>query len=206
MSIVSKIIKVDCRKMACPQPVIHTKNALEQMDQGTVITTVDNDIASENITIYAKNNGYQVDVEKKSDIYYITVTKGAPEDTVEKAVTVDAHGDSLSLAYLFSSNVLGQGSPDLGEVLMKSLLVSINEMENPPKALLFLNTGVMLACRGSSVIELLQSLQNKGTQLISCSTCLEYYKLRDKLLVGMMGNMLEINNHMVQSHKVITIS
>lgn len=197
--------KVDCRGLACPQPVINTKKALESMERGTVAALVDNDTARENITLFAGNAGHKVEVEKIEGDYQITITKGSP-GVIKDPGTSRPEGGPASTVYLITSNLLGQGSPDLGQVLMKSLMVTLNEMDPPPRALLFLNTGVMLTCQGSPVLEQFKTLSSRGTALISCGTCLDYYKLKEKLEAGRVGNMMEINGYLAGESKVITIA
>ena len=43
------IIEVDARGLNCPMPVINTKKELDKIEEGVVITTVDNEIAKENV-------------------------------------------------------------------------------------------------------------------------------------------------------------
>ncbi|MFZ5650103.1 MAG: sulfurtransferase-like selenium metabolism protein YedF [Bacillota bacterium] len=202
-----EVISIDCRGLACPQPVIKVKKALDSISEGSVIAVVDNDTARENVSLFAKNAGYEASVEKVEGDYRITITKGAP-GAVEKvpAAQAEGKGRSAGVVYFMTTNLLGQGSPDLGQVLMKSLMVTLNEMNPPPAALLFLNSGVMSPCEGSPVLELLQTLSGKGVTIVSCGTCLEYYKLKDKLKVGRIGNMLEINSYLSEEAKVITIA
>lgn len=192
-------LHLDCKKLACPQPVIKTKKALDSINQGIVVVIVDNDIAKENVILFAKSAGFKTDVEKKEGEYQITITK-------EEVQSIEAVETECSTVYLITSNMFGQGPPDLGEVLMKSLMLTITETSPAPQALLFLNSGVLMTCEGSSVIGQLHSLSSKGTVLISCGTCLEYYKLKNKLIAGRVGNMLEINGYLSKAAKVITIS
>jgi [protein-PII] uridylyltransferase len=42
------------------------------------------------------------------------------------------------------------------------------------------------------VLELLQRLENKGVRLIACMTCLNFYNLKDKIKVGIVGGMGDI--------------
>ena len=42
-------IEIDARGLACPKPVINTKKELDNIEQGIVIVTVDNDVAKQNI-------------------------------------------------------------------------------------------------------------------------------------------------------------
>lgn len=215
------IKEVDCRGLACPQPVISAKKALDSMDRGTVVVVVDNETARENVTLFARNCGCGVEVEKDGGNYRIAITRGSPGEPGDKPGGQPAGISGMqpggvreeyrpregrpSAAYLITSNLLGQGSPDLGQVLMKSLMVSLNAAERPPRALLFLNSGVMLTCQGSPVLEQILSLASRGTEVISCGTCLDYYKLKDRLEAGRVGNMLEINGHMAEGG-VITIA
>ena len=199
-------INLDCRGLACPQPVIKVKKALDSVTEGTVIAFVDNETARENISLFAKNAGYSTDAIKENNEYRITITKGKGDAAAGSQSAHPPEEKTASTVYLITSNLLGQGSPDLGQVLMKSLMVSLNEMAPPPEALLFLNTGVMSTCEGSSVLEQLQSLSTRGTTIISCGTCLDYYKLKDRLKVGRVGNMLEVNGYLSGPSKVITIA
>lgn len=202
----SEIKKVDCRGLACPQPVINTKKALDSITGGVVVTLVDNDTSRENVTLFARNLGYATEVEKTEGNYRITITKGSPGEIKDIPDSPPAEDEQHPTVYLITSNLLGQGSPDLGQVLMKSLMVTLSEADPPPRALLFLNTGVMLTCQGSPVLDLLQKLSDKGTVLVSCGTCLDYYKIKDKLAAGRVGNMLDIHGYVTGSPRVVTIA
>lgn len=59
---VMKIIKVDARGLACPEPVILTKNALSEIGQGDVIVLVDSEVARENVARMAKHEGCTVSI------------------------------------------------------------------------------------------------------------------------------------------------
>lgn len=205
----SHIEKVDCRGLACPQPVISAKKALDRMESGTVITLVDNEVAKENVSLFARNAGYSVAVEKEQGGYSITITKGSPAgnpgERPGKSAVTPRQADA-GVVYFITSNVLGQGSPDLGMTLMKSLMVTLAEMNPPPKALIFLNTGVYLPCEGSGVQEMIKSIAEKEVEVLACGTCLDYYKLKEKLSTGRVSNMYEINSYLAGPHKVITIA
>lgn len=202
---------VDCRGLACPHPVINTKKALEETDCETITTIVDNDVARQNVTLFARNAGHQVSEEQKESFYYLTITRNdaaptAPVGACAAASTAVNDASVGGAVYFITTNELGQGSPDLGEVLMKSLFTTLAAMTLPPTALLFLNTGVYLSCEGSPVQEQLQQLHAEGTAVFSCGTCLEYYQLKDKLLLGNISNMMEINNWLTGPDRVITIA
>ncbi|KAF1084082.1 SirA-like protein [Sporotomaculum syntrophicum] len=202
---------VDCRGLACPHPVINTKKALEEAGVDTITVIVDNDVARQNVTLFAQNAGHHVNEEQKDGFYHLTITRNDTSPVARtsactaefSAATGTPAGGSV---YFITSNELGQGSPDLGEVLIKSLFTTLTAMADPPVALLFLNTGVYLTCEGSPVQEQLEKLHAAGTTVLTCGTCLEYYHLKDKLLLGNISNMLEINNWLSGQYKVITIA
>ncbi|SFR00073.1 sulfurtransferase-like selenium metabolism protein YedF [Desulfoscipio geothermicus] len=199
---------VDCRGLACPQPVINTKKAIEEPGVASVTTIVDNDVARQNVTLFARNAGYTVTEKQADGAFHLTIDRqeSAPaRETVPdgKPVTPAVTGAPV---YFITTNSLGQGSPDLGHVLMKSLFTTLAAMDPPPAALLFLNTGVFLTCDGSPVLEQLEKLHAAGTAVLSCGTCLEYYKLKDKLQLGNISNMFDINNWLYGPYKTITIA
>jgi TusA-related sulfurtransferase len=65
---------VDARGCACPEPVVMTRNALKQ-DPSSVVILVDNTCAVENITRFAHNSGYQVNVTKDGSEFKLTLKK-----------------------------------------------------------------------------------------------------------------------------------
>lgn len=199
---------VDCRGLACPQPVLNTKKALEEEGVTTVTTIVDNDVARQNVTLFARNAGYSVTEDEKEGFFHLTISRAGDREAGNAPLS--APEERLPAGegpvYFITTNSLGQGSPDLGQVLMKSLFTTLAEMNPPPAALLFLNTGVFLTCAGSDVLEQLNRMHEAGTRVLSCGTCLDYYKIKDRLQIGTISNMLEINSWLSGPYKTITIA
>jgi len=202
--------KLDCRGLACPHPVIQTKKALEDPAVAAVVTLVDNTTARDNVSLFAHNAGFAYEVaEKEGGLWEIRVYgKSAPPPAGGGGK--DDHGEEPSVAlpgcvYLVTSNQFGQGPPDLGGVLVKSLFVALAEGP-PPRALVFLNSGVFLAAAGSPVLPQLQALSDRGSEILACGTCLEYYHLKEKLALGRVSNMLEIRERLDAAGKVVTVA
>lgn len=189
---------VDARGMACPIPVINTKKALENMEAGLVTTIVDNDAAKENIIALAKSLACEVDVEQKEKDYYIQITKTGTCMVIE-----DTHFKKTVI--FITSSELGRGSDELGAILMKSFLFTVLESDELPTCILFANSGVKLTCEDSPVIEHMMQLQNKGVEILSCGTCLDFFKLKEKLCIGQVTNMYTILEKMNQADKVINL-
>ncbi len=183
---------VDCRGLECPKPVILTKQALEKTKDSIVISIVDNKIARDNIIRLAEGMKLKTEVREVEGNFQISIdnTAGAYYEATEQVLG----GQDLSSDYvlLLRGATLGRGSDELGAMLMKSLLFTVANHDTPPKAVFMLNSGVQLACQGSPVLESLQALADKGTAIISCGTCLDFLKLKEKLAVGRIGNMYDI--------------
>ena len=201
---------VDCRGLVCPQPVLKTKGELDRPGAGSLQVIVDNRAARENVTMLAQNAGHRVSVEEIDGLFQINIDRAGGE---QAATTGQQPAPSevcpplvSSTVYFITTNVLGQGSPDLGQVLMKSLFVTLVEQNPAPASVLLLNTGVQLAVEGSPVLEHLLTLSTKGTGVLVCGTCLDYYRLREKLAVGNVSNMYDIHGRMDQAVKVITVA
>jgi len=84
---------------------------------------------------------------------------------------------------------IGRGNDELGAVLMKNFLYSLARAEDRPKAVMFMNEGVRLACNGSSSLDDLRLLEENGVAVKACGTCLDFLGLKDELAVGAVGAM-----------------
>ncbi len=198
-----KKIEVDASGQACPKPVIMTKRELDNIEEGIVVTIVDNEVAKNNVSKLAKSLGYEYTVEDKSENeYVITIVKGEGEVKVEENAPKMQTGDRV---VVFSSKTMGKGSEELGEILVKSFIYTLTESTPYPSTLIFYNGGVYLTCEGSPVLEDLKKLEKEGVEIISCGTCLDYYNLKDKLQVGEVSNMYTIYDKMRNAANIINI-
>ena len=55
---------LDCRGLACPQPVMRTRDALEQGRPQELLVLVDNAAASENVSRFLRRSGFEVSVNQ----------------------------------------------------------------------------------------------------------------------------------------------
>jgi selenium metabolism protein YedF len=191
--------QVDCRGLVCPKPVIETRKALDEMGQGTLEVLVDKEISAKNISRMATRLGHAVAVEERAGEYAVRIEK-AGEPAAEAAAQVE-----VTPTVFVSSKRFGRGYDELGEILMKSFLYSLTQMQEPPSAVVFANSGVELAVEGSESLETLKELVDRGVELIVCGTCLDYLKLGDRLAVGEVSNMQEIAETLAASPKVIAV-
>ena len=194
----------------CPIPVIKTKNAIKELSgPGTVETLVDNEIAVQNLTRLANNNGYAVKSEKLGDKEFRVVMEvtGAPaaqsaEDDSETCLVPAGTGRNDAVVVI-SSPCMGTGSDELGAALMKSFIFALTQQDTLPKSILFYNGGAKLTTEGSASLEDLKSLEAQGVEILTCGTCLNYYGLTEKLKVGGVTNMYVIAQTMAEADLVV---
>jgi selenium metabolism protein YedF len=106
---------------------------------------------------------------------------------------------------LIAGEQFGTGSAELGRLLLQLLLRSLSEQAALPAELLLAHGGVTLAVDGSPVLDSLQKLQQAGVAVRVCGTCLDYYKLKDRVRVGTVSNMYELVEAMMAAGSVVRI-
>jgi len=200
--------EINMLKKPCPMPVIEAKKALLSNDTDGIIMRVDNMPAVKNLEKLAKSLASDFSFEKlASNDYKISMGKidknAAKLDTVQNAVQSDS--DAASLVVTIGSNKMGNGADELGSILIKSFLYSLTELDTPPSHLILFNSGVHLTSNDSNALDTLISLSKKGTSILSCGTCLNYYNLTDKLATGSIANMYEITQILASSSKIVNL-
>ena len=208
--------ELDNRGLACPLPVINTRKALLELGPGgadgpELVSIVDNEAALENVIRMAGREGCETRVERKEDGIYIHIFPKAGEpDHAEAEVSLpkgeeDRRCSGEEKTILITSSTLGKGKEELGTLLMRSFIFSVKEVGFLPARIIFMNSGVFLTTEGSPVLDELKELQGRGVQIYSCGTCLDYYQLRDKLVVGEVTNMYDAVEYLRNSTSCITL-
>ncbi|AZV46989.1 sulfurtransferase-like selenium metabolism protein YedF [Nautilia sp. PV-1] len=179
--------KIDCRNMACPQPVLETKKALEEMDEGILEVLVNSVSSVQNVKRYAMNNGFEPKVEELDNgDTLITIVKG-----YECAIVADDEDEEkfLNKSLFIKTDKVGNG--ELGSVLMKGFLKTTLEFKKLPKNIIFVNEGVFLTTKeeNAEVIEILKEFEKRGVKIYSCGLCMNHYNIpAEDLKVGEIGN------------------
>ncbi len=185
---------VDARGLACPQPVVLTKRALEKYQE--IIVVVDNPASRDNVRRFAETKGFEVDVEEREGAFYLHIKgKGEKEEKVPQE----------DLVLVVSGNIMGKGDEELGNVLMRSFMHTLTELDRKPRKMIFFNTGVKLAVEGSEVLEDLKALEKEGVEILVCGTCLSFFNLKEKIKVGQVSNMYTIAETMISAGKLVFI-
>lgn len=195
---------IDAKGLACPQPVILAKKAIDG-GEGCFAVLVDNKTAVENLTRLADNSGYKASCAERDGIFEVTLAKegGASAAAVE-APAVPAAPASGKWAVFAPSDTLGRGESELGASLIKMFFYTLSQEASVPDYILLMNAGVTLACN-EEVADHLKLLADKGSEILVCGTCLNFYGLSEELKIGTVSNMYEILQRMKDASKVITL-
>jgi selenium metabolism protein YedF len=171
--------------MACPAPVVSTKRALEGADGIPLLVLLDDGAPRENVARFARTRGYQVTEELRDGSYALLIG----EEGAKPSPVLSPMVSSKEKVLLITTDSLGDGSDDLGRLLMKNFIITLLDLETSPDRMIFLNGGVHLTTEGSEVLEALEELGNRGTEILSCGICLDFFGKKDRLRAGSATNM-----------------
>ena len=202
------MITVNAIGDACPVPVVKTRKAMETIKGPEVVETlVDNEIAVENLKKMAGQMGYQVKDQKLEEGKYsvqIMVTEAEKTEKIQADICDCRPTAASDKVVVIRSNVMGEGDPELGKVLIKGFIYALSQQEDLPKTILFYNGGAYLTCEGSASLDDLKELELRGVRILTCGTCLNFYGLSEKLKVGEVTNMYEIAETMSKASLIVS--
>jgi selenium metabolism protein YedF len=183
--------KVDCRGLACPQPVINTKEALKDAVSSFVVI-VDNEGSCTNVTRFAESRGARVSAAREGGEFHLTIEPGRGGPAGEAPPVVCSSAGARNMVVYVSSEGMGRGDEALGANLMAAFLDTLSQFKGELSHLILVNAGAKLAVEGSPVLDQIRQLEQVGAQVLVCGTCLSHFGIRDRLAVGSVSNMYAI--------------
>lgn len=201
-----KVLRVDCRGLGCPQPVLATKEALDAGNR-LLEVVVDNEAAKNNVTRFAQDRNCTVaSSEPENGCWTLSVKAG--RICRRKQVSPENYSCASSrtggLVYVISSASMGQGSADLGWALLQTYVQTIHKISPLPEKILLYNEGVRLVAEEGGALKALEQLQEQGVEVLACGTCLNFYELTASLKVGRITDMYEIMSTVNNATQVVS--
>lgn len=203
----------------CPIPVVKTKKALGELNgPGEIEVLVDNETAVKNVTKMAKSSGASAESEQLGEKQYrvlITVGEAAAQQVQSaKNAAAQPQGQDqqetaagcrtcMGTVVAVGSDRMGEGSEELGRILIKSFIFALTQLDDLPDKILFYNGGAKLTVEGSENLEDLKTLEEQGVEIQTCGTCLDYYGIKDQLAIGGVTNMYSIVETLQNAMSVI---
>lgn len=198
------MIEVNAMGKVCPIPVIMTKKVLRENTTGeNIMIRVDNEIATQNLTKMAGQLNIKSNVTKLSDAEYTVLydLEGCEACAVLNDSSVLEQGaDEYVVA--INSDKMGTGDEAFGTTLLENFIYALTEQDRIPKMVVMYNSGVRLVTENEKTVKDLKTLQEKGTEILACGLCLDFYGLKEKLRVGSATNMYRIVEIM-RTNKVV---
>ena len=198
--------ELDMRGRPCPEPVIETRKRLGNMEAGILTVLLDNEDSAENVRRTAESLGLTAEVRlDHENRHQVIIQKtGVPSMTPEPyPPSCETPKTHTKTTVLIASNRFGEGDPELGDILIRAFVKTLHQLPRLPSHVILVNSGVKLATEGSVLIDDLNSLTEKGVEVLCCGTCLDYYKLKDTLAAGRVSNMFDIVSALASSDRTI---
>ena len=193
-------MEIDARGLKCPKPVVLTLEALPKLKEGDTLDILVNDnVAVGNLKRLAASKKLDFHAEQSGADTAITLTPREDSETGSAAAEKEAEAfcDVPAAApaptvIAVDTDSMGRGSDELGHILMKGFIYALAHQEKVPDTMLFYNGGAHLTCEGSESLDDIKELAARGTKILTCGTCLDFYGIKDKLAVGEVTNLYAI--------------
>jgi selenium metabolism protein YedF len=200
---------IDCRGLACPQPVLKTRDHIQQTDAVEFAVRVDNDAAVQNVARMLTSQGFSHTITGQDPDFLVTAHQsgepaGPPPEPVCQTPVQAAPGARRHVVFV-GSDRMGLGDDDLGRGLMKNFLLTLKEMGPELWRLVFVNSGVKLCLDDAETLGTIQDLVGRGVSVLVCGTCLNHFGLSDRKAVGETTNMLDVVTSLQVADKVISV-
>jgi selenium metabolism protein YedF len=197
---------IDTLGLKCPQPLIKLKEELLGLEAGeTLRVMTDNDTSLKNLLTFLRDQGVEPEVSSSGKVH--TLVTAVPEKELEgrdAAAYCSAEGSGQDYVVCIKSELMGEGDPELGKLLMETFVENLKLQEQLPTHVIMYNGGVKLAMKQSVVCAALTELEDMGTRIMLCGTCIDHYGLQMDIGVGMISNMVVITETLASAGNVVT--
>jgi len=180
---------IDCCGLACPEPVLRTKKALEELPEDSILDVlVDQESSVSNVRRFAEKSGYTCEsVDLGDGRTRLSIVKGFACALPEGREEGEGYYEKT---LLIKDDKVGEG--ELGGILMHGFLKTLLEFDRLPRNIIMINRGVFLttdAERHGEIIGILKRLEERGVGIYSCGLCMNHFGIpADALKVGEIGN------------------
>ncbi|MFB1638606.1 sulfurtransferase-like selenium metabolism protein YedF [Campylobacter jejuni] len=190
-------MKIDCRNLSCPQPIVETKNALEKLQENEILEIVLSSVISKNNVVKFLNSlNLNLIVDENAQEFCIKVQK-------KNFNSSEVNVYDYSVLFLKTDKV---GEGELGQNLLVGFLNTLRNLDHAPSKVFCVNESVLINVDENHKAHLaMKELENLGIEIISCGACLEFFNKSKELKIGNIGNAYEILNELFGKAKIITL-
>ena len=198
--------EIDCKGLACPGPVLRTKDVLENSRPDVIKVIVDNEASKQNVKRFLESQNYTVNIETDGSLFHVIGSDNAASQVPDEVhQTPESNEDKKKILVMIGTDRMGYGDDELGKKLMLNFLGTLKEMGEDLWRLVLVNNGVKLTIEGSDALPVLKELAHSGVYILVCGTCLTYFDLLEKKQIGETTNMLDVVTSLQLADKVINL-
>jgi len=150
--------------------------------------------------------GYTVEFSQDMGAWTIEARREDGQAAVVKAtVACTAPVQQGKTLVFLTAETIGAGDDELGGKLMLNFLATLPELGSGLWRIILVNGAVKLVTEGHPCLEKLAALGASGVSILVCGTCLGFFGLMEKKMVGETTNMLDVVTSLGAAGKVIQI-
>jgi len=186
-------------------PLIETKKALKESRIGDdLVVEVDNQTSFNNLSHFLNDNGLPYEYTHQDSVYQIKFkAKELQIKNADQKAEIKPKANIGDYTIILSSSTMGSGNDDLGKLLLKGFINTIEQLDTLPQEIICYNSGVTLAIKGSNTAKSLKTIENQGVKILLCGTCVDFFGLKDNLEVGSITNMLYIAAKLASESRIV---
>ena len=190
--------RIDIRGMTASQSLPLVLKNITETEFHPVTTVTDSLEQAQQIPEMARQRGIDAFLEETDGEYLIHLNQTALQERDKPAAP-------QVCVVVITGCTLGRGEQALGKTLMKSYFYHLKQCKPCPRTVIFVNGGVALTVEGSELLADLRFLAEKGVEILTSETCLEFYGLKDSLVVGRTAGMKEIVEKMHKGENTLIL-
>lgn len=196
---------IDTRRQLCPAPLILTKRTIKSTPQGGQFTVItDNDTARRNLLSFLSEMGLQTSCVAHGDDFHISFATDGTNSAIPPVDDFCETTNTGSHIIVFKGETMGQGSDELGALLMRSCINSLPEIEPLPRVMIFYNAAVMLATQQRDTAQTIEKLALQGVKILVCGACVDFFGIKNKLTpAAEISNMYTINTMLATASSIM---
>ena len=196
---------IDTRGELCPKPLIKLKEALQDAKAGEELRVqTDNDTSLKNLVTYLNDQGVEPGVHSEGGVHTLLLTVPELDLTANDPAAYCSSDLPPDYVVCIKGELMGEGDPELGKVLMETFVDNLKLQEHLPSHVVLYNSGVKLAMKSSPVCSSLAELEELGTRIMLCGTCIDHYGIQLDIGVGMISNMVVLTETLASAGHVLT--
>ena len=106
---------------------------------------------------------------------------------------------------IISREGCGSAPHELQTILAINFFRNLINEHQSPRTIFFYADGIKLNLKGSVIEDSLIELEKRGTRILTCTTCLNFFSVKEDMAVGSLAGMADLIKSINDSDKVITL-